>query len=172
MSFPAIRIDSGWDEFDLRRLYREIAPLLCAEDSGFRREYEAMVEQVQASAGAHGDRIHRKWQPCDTKLVNAWICGRYRYSGETWDQFQQRVAACRLKMRAGERDENILVVTSAMPIAIWAGLSLEISDNRLMRLAGVLYNASYTIVRLRETQQRLFTFNAAPHLRAEVRTHR
>jgi hypothetical protein len=59
-----------------------------------------------------------------------------------------------------------------MPIAIWTGLSLVISDARLARLAGVLYNASYTIVRLREARLRLFTFNAAAHLLAEMRTHR
>ena len=42
-----------------------------------------------------------------------------------------------------------------------------------MPLAGVLYNASYTILRLREGQLRLFTFNAIPHLATkELRTHR
>ena len=172
VSLPAVCADPGWNEFDLGRVYREIAPQLSAEDPQFRREYEDMLEQIQISQGAHAAGIHRKWQPCDTKIVNAWICGRYRYGGETWGQFQRRVEACRLKMRDGKRDENILVVTSAMPIAIWTGLSLEISDQRLMRLAGVLYNASYTIVRLREAQPRLFTFNAAPHLPAEMRTHR
>lgn len=172
VSFPAVCADPGWNEFDLGRVYREIAPQLSAEDPQFHREYEDMLEQIRISHGAHAAGIHRKWQPCDTKIVNAWICGRYRYGGETWDQFQQRVEACRLKMRPGQRDENILVVTSAMPIAIWTGLSLEISDQRLMRLAGVLYNASCTIMRLREAQLRLFTFNSASHLPVEMRSHR
>ena len=120
--------------------------------------------------------------PCDTKVVEAWLAGRYPYSGETWDQFRERVAACRLKMERQERDErretderqeNILVVTSATPLAIWTGLSLEISDERIMRLAGAVYNASYTILRLRKQQLRLFTFNAVPHLVAPgLCTHR
>jgi broad specificity phosphatase PhoE len=135
-----------------------------------------MREQVRASAGAHGARIHRKWLPCDTKVVETWLAGRYPYSGETWEQFRARVAACRLKMldsnMSGAR-ENILVVTSATPLAIWTGMSLEISDARVMRLAGAVYNASYTIIRLRKEQMRLFTFNAAPHLAADgLRTHR
>jgi len=171
-SFPVPCVDSGWNEFDLARVYREIAPQLSAEDPQFRREYEELLEQVRISHGAHAAGIHRKWQPCDTRIVNAWIHGGYRYGGETWDQFRQRIEACRSKLCDGQPDENILVVTSAMPIAIWSGLSLEISDQRLMRLAGVLYNASYTLVRLREAQLRLFTFNAAPHLFAEMRTHR
>jgi hypothetical protein len=65
------------------------------------------------------------------------------------------------------------VVTSATPVAIWTGLSLEICDERVMRLAGAVYNASYTILRLRESQLRLFTFNAVPHLAAPgLCTHR
>ena len=183
VGFPTVRVDSGWDEFDLGRVYREIAPLLAAEDPQFLHEYEEMREQVRVSQGAHGARIHRKWMPCDTKVVEAWLAGRYAYGGETWDQFRERVAACRLKMldtrendarqEHDARQENILVVTSATPLAIWTGLSLEISDERIMRLAGAVYNASYTILRLRKEQLRLFTFNAVPHLAAPgLCTHR
>jgi len=104
--------------------------------------------------------------------VEAWLSGRYLYGGETWDQFRERVAACRLKM-LDTRQVNILVVTSAIPLAIWTGLSLEISDERIMRLAGAVYNASYTILRLRKEQLRLVTFNAVPHLAAlGLCTHR
>ena len=171
VAFPSVTVDSAWDEFDLGRVYREIAPRLCAEDPQFRREYEAMREQVRISEGAHAARIHRKWLPCDTKLVEAWIGGRYPYHGETWNQFHERVAACRLKI--SETRENILIITSATPVAIWTGLSLEISDQRIMQLAGAVYNASYTVLRLREARLRLFTFNAAPHLAAPgLRTHR
>jgi len=182
IGFPTVRVDSGWDEFDLGRVYREIAPLLAAEDPEFLREYDEMREQVRVSQGAHGARIHRRWMPCDTKVVEAWLAGCYSYGGETWDQFRERVAACRLRMERQEnearqqndaRHENILVVTSATPLAIWTGLSLEISDERIMRLAGAVYNASYTILRLRKQQLRLFTFNAVPHLAAPgLCTHR
>jgi broad specificity phosphatase PhoE len=183
IGFPTVRVDSGWDEFDLGRVYREIASRLVADDSEFRREYDEMRAQVRASQGAPGARIHRRWMPCDTKVVEAWLSGRYPYGGETWDQFRERVAACRLKMLQRQenearhenkaRKENILVVTSATPLAIWTGLSLEISDERIMRLAGAVYNASYTILRLRKEQLRLFTFNAVPHLAAPgLCTHR
>jgi len=162
--FPALRVDPGWNEFDLGQLYREMAPHLGADDCEFRREYQAMREQVRISTDAPGARIHRQWQPCDSKVVDAWICGRYPYSGESWAQFSERVAACRLKMPEAPRQENTVVVTSATPVAIWTALSLEIFDTRVLGLAGVLYNASYTVLRLREAQLRLFTFNAVPHL--------
>jgi broad specificity phosphatase PhoE len=161
---PAVSVDSGWDEFDLGQMYREIAPRLGAEDPEFLREYEAMREQVRTNPDGQNAKIHRKWQPCDTKVVDAWLSGRYPYSGETWDQFRERVGDCRLKMRDAQRHENIVVFTSGMPVATWTGLSLEIFDERVMRLAGVLYNTSYTVLRLRESQLRLLTFNAIPHL--------
>ena len=170
--FPSLTIDSRWNEFDLGQVYSEIAPLLCAEDHQFRLEYEKMQEQIRVSDGAHA-AIHRKWLPCDTKLVSAWISGRYPYTGESWQQFCERVASCRLDLGNSPQRENIVVFTSATPIAIWSGMSLDICDDRLMQLAGVLYNASYTVMRLREGHLRLFTFNAAPHLSAPgLHTHR
>jgi len=173
VSFPTVQVDPTWNEFDLGRIFREIAPQLCADDPEFRREYEEMLEQVRLSGDAHEAEIHRRWLPCDTKIVDAWRSGRYGYGGENWDQFRERVTACRLKLGNETQRGNILVVTSATPIAIWAGMSLEISDVRVMRLAGVLYNASYTVVRLREKRARLFTFNAAPHVAdSGTRTHR
>ena len=172
VSFPSLGIDSRWNEFDLGKVYSEIASQLCAEDHQFRLEYEKMREQIRASDGADA-AIHRKWLPCDTKLVSAWISGRYAYSGERWQQFSERVACCRLDTGNSQQRENIVVFTSATPIAIWAGMSLDIRDDRLMHLAGVLYNASYTVMRLRDGHLRLFTFNAAPHLSAPgLRTHR
>ncbi len=164
--FPSLTIDRGWDEFDLSRIYKEIAPQLAQEDPNFRREYEDMRAQVRANLETHGAPIHRRWLPCDTKLVQAWIRGRYAYSGEPWEQFHDRVAACRREMNGIERNACFIVFTSATPIAIWAGLSLDIFDDRVMRLAGALYNASYTILRLRDGQLRLHSFNAVPHLPA------
>lgn len=171
--FPSIEIDRGWNEFDLERVSYELAPQLWAQDVDFRREYEEMLEQVRISNGAHTARVHRKWLPCDTKIVEAWIRGRFPYNGENWKQFCERVLACRSRINHSQARENIFVVTSATPIAIWTGLSLDISDERVMRLAGALYNASYTVLRLRCEELRLFMFNAVSHLTSTgVRTHR
>lgn len=172
LSFPRVLVDSGWDEFDLNRVYREIAPRLSEEDSAFRSDYEAMREQVAASAGAHGAEVHRRWRPCDAKVVEAWMKGCYQTAGETWEQFRERVWVCRSKLGEAERDANVVVFTSATPTAVWAGLALGILDDRVRRLAAVLRNSSYTTLRLRGDELQLFTFNEAPHLTStELRTH-
>jgi broad specificity phosphatase PhoE len=120
--FPSLEIDRGWNEFNLEQVSTELAPHLCAEDADFRSDYEEMLAQVRTSNGAHTARVHRKWLPCDTKIVEAWIRGRFPYSGETWKQFCQRVLSCRSRIDHSQARENILVVTSATPIAIWSGV--------------------------------------------------
>jgi broad specificity phosphatase PhoE len=171
-AFPEIIVDAEWNEFDLGLLYQRIAPQLCAGDPQFKAEYELMRERIRASAGVD-DEIHRKWQPCDSKLVQAWIRNQHPHDGETWEQFCMRIADCRARIPDAQPQDKIAVFTSATPVAIWTGLALEIFDERIMRLAGVLYNSSFTSIQLRGEQLRLFTFNAIPHLtRPELRTHR
>jgi broad specificity phosphatase PhoE len=171
--FPEIIVDPQWNEFDLAQVYRELAPMLCEADPEFQREYEEMRLEVRQSNGVHESPVHRRWRPCDTKMVDAWIAGRFPYSGETWNQFLERVMGCRLKLSAAPRQANILAFTSATPTAILSGLALDIAGGRVRQLAGVLYNASYTVLRQRDDQLHLFQFNAVPHLAApELRTHR
>jgi len=171
--FPEIIIDSQWNEFDLAEVYREIGPLLCEADPEFRSEYEEMRQQVRQSDGAHEAEVHRRWRPCDTKIVETWIAARFPFGGETWNQFRERVAGCRVTLSAAPHHANILAFTSATPTAILTGLALDITDERVRQLAGVLYNASYTVLRQRGERLKLFQFNAVPHLAApELRTHR
>jgi broad specificity phosphatase PhoE len=172
VEFPEVVNKQEWDEFNLEQIYREIAPRMSADDLGFRQQYEAMQRDVRLSDGEQAAAVHRRWLPCDSQIVNAWISGKYPYQGESWDTFRQRVASG-LKVQNGTHKTNLIVFTSAMPVAIWTGLALDISDHRIMRLAGVLQNSSYSVLRLKADDLRLLTFNAAPHLIDEsLRTYR
>ena len=175
LAFPEPSVDAGWDEFDFHRIYGELAPLMCEDDEEFRQEFEEVSAELSASAGDHGADVHSSWRASDTKVVEAWVGGRYPYAGETWGQFLARVSACRpcADGSAKEPRENVAVFTSATPTAIWTGMALGITDGRLFRLAGVLENTSYTVLRLRGEETLLLTFNAVPHLRSpELRTRR
>lgn len=171
LPFPEITRDAGWDEFDFHGVYRELAPLLCADDEEFRREYEEVSRLV--SEGGPDAEIHRQWRPSDAKVLEAWAGGRYPHKGERWEQFVARVSACRPAAGEGAPRGNVAVFTSATPAAVWAARSLDISDGRIRRLASVLENTSYTVIRLRAGDALLLTFNAVPHLaRPELRTRR
>jgi broad specificity phosphatase PhoE len=173
VSFPEIVRESGWNEFDLTHVYRALAPRLCVEDPEFARQYQELVAQARAAAEQPEASVNRRWLPCDVKVVEAWTRGQHAYDGETWQAFRERVAACRLKLEPMERDANIVVFTSATPIGIWTALSMEIHDERALRLAGVLHNASCTVMRLADGQMRLHSFNAIPHLcEPGLRTYR
>lgn len=172
-AFPSIEINTGWDEFDLTRVYREIAPQLCREDAEFASQYKAMNEQIRADAGSATAAVHRQWQPCDSKVVQAWISGRFSQQGETWHQFHERIAARVHEIRGLPDESHVAIFTSATPTGIWSGLAMDIFDERSIRLAGVVQNSSFSVFRLRQDALRLFTFNATPHLPdARLRTHR
>jgi broad specificity phosphatase PhoE len=173
VSFPEIARESGWNEFDLTHVYRALAPRLCVEDPEFAREYHELVAQARAAAEQPEANVNRRWLPCDSKVVEAWTGGQHAYDGETWQAFRERVAGCRFKLEPAERDANIVVFTSATPIGIWTALAMEIHDERALRLAGVLHNASCTVMRVSDGQLRLHSFNAIPHLcEPGLRTYR
>ena len=171
--FPDVVREPDWNEFDLTHVYRALGPVLSAEDPEFARQYEELVAQARAAAEQPQANVNRRWLPCDIKVVQAWMRGEHAYDGESWQAFRERVGGCRLKLDAAAPDENIVVFTSATPIGIWTALSMEIHDARAMRLAGVLYNASCTVLRLQDGDLRLHSFNAIPHLdEPDLRTYR
>ena len=166
LNFPEIQTHEAWREMDLDHIYGAMAPRLCDADPEFKIEYEAMREQARAS---ETNEIHRRWTPCDKKVFEAWLLAKYPYDGESWTAFQQRVATAPFP----EEDVNIAVFTSATPTAIWAGRALDIHDTRALRIAGVLHNASITMLRAHGGQIQLLSMNEVPHLtRPEWRTHR
>lgn len=168
-----ITVDPGWNEFDLAQVYTEMAPHLAASDADFRREYEEMQRALVASQGAHDAPVHRRWNDCDQKVVRAWVEAQYEYSGESWQAFTERVHGAFTRIAGAQHQGNAIVFTSATPIGVCAARALEIQDGRAMWLAAVLLNTSFSTLRLRNTEVRLFSFNGVPHLNApSLRTFR
>ena len=166
-----IQVDEGWNEFDLAQVFAEHAPHLAASDADFRRDYEAMQAALTESQGAHDHPVHRRWNDCDKKVIQAWIAGRFDYSGESWPVFVARIRAA--VDRITHHQGNVIVFTSATPIGISAASTLDITDARAMQIAGVLLNASFTTLRIRPDELRLFSLNNTPHLvTGDLRTFR
>jgi broad specificity phosphatase PhoE len=164
-----VTVDPGWDEFDLTQVYRELAPRLCEDDETFRVEFEQMQQAIARNETA----VHRKWNDCDKKCVQAWVDGRYEFSGESWKGFVERVHGALARVMDAAHEGNVAVFSSATPIGIAAARTLEIGDGRAMRLAAVMFNSSVTTLRVRGDEVRLFTMNGTPHLgEAHLRTFR
>ena len=166
---PEIITDPNWNEFDLDQVYRDYAPLMSADDADFRASYEDMRRQARDA----GSSIHRAWLPCDVAVVRAWTEARYPCQGESWVEFQARVARALESLRGFGRGKSVAIFTSGTPIAVWVGMALGLANGRLMRLAAVIYNSAVTTLNLRGDDLRLFSFNGVPHLTsAELRTFR
>ena len=95
---------------------RRLRPLLCrsrpavSQRSTMRcagRSDKAFEIMRRRSTGAGGHAIRRS-----SKRGSP---GRFPYSGETWNQFRERVSALRLKLSDSPRQANILAFTSATP---------------------------------------------------------
>jgi broad specificity phosphatase PhoE len=164
--FPVVTDDPRFDEFDLDAVYRGIAPQIAAHDAEFRLQFEELGRQALDADST----VHRTWAQCEITALRGWIDGAYEFEGESFQGFVKRVGS-----GAGllEGPGNIAVFTSATPIAVWVGNALELEGRKLMQLAGVLYNASMTVVKVDSERVRLFQFNTVPHLeRPELLTHR
>ncbi len=180
LTFPEPQPHPAWNEFDLDAVYASLAPVLRERDEAFRLEHDAMLAEIDAAKHQHSASIHRRWTACDVQIVRAWVSGDYPCTGESWLEFQNRVASGRSVWDHCAPDENVVIFTSATPIGIWcalaegaAGLAQDTSsDRRAMRLAGTLLNASFTTIQS-AADVRLLTFNNVPHLEnPELRTQR
>ena len=158
-------VDARWDEFDLDAVYAGVGPQLAAEDEQFRAEYE----QLMRDAADPHSTAHRSWRNCDVTVVRAWISGRFRCEGESFDDVCARVRKALAELPEGA---GIAVVTSGTPIGITIGTALEVSPHYIMRLAAG-YNSAYSELDLRHDGPRVVSYNNVPHLAdARLRTLR
>src|SRR5438128_5480803 len=83
---------------------------------------------------------------------------------EPWTEFRSRVEAPRDELAAFGPGESVAVFTSATPTAVWCGSALQVDDRGIFRIAGVLYNSSFSTLRLRGEELTLSSMNNTPHL--------
>ncbi len=154
-------LDTRWNEFDLDEVFAGIAPQMADDDPQFRAEFEEIERLIRNGDGA----IHRQWRPADTKVVKAWIEGRYSFEGESWLQFVARVKSAGAELAALPADSRVAVFTSATPVSIWVAAAFA-SDQppHVMKLAGAAINSNITVLKWLQGEPHLGCFNAVPHL--------
>jgi len=169
VTVPDVTTDERWNEFSLISVYRAIAQRMIDETPEFGRDYREMQDAIRRDPHTTGGATGR----CDAAVVRAWMAARYDdYKGEPWSAFRERIQACGARLTANDSNKAVAVFTSATPVAILAGAALGLSDEKLLSILGVIYNSGITVLRSREDDLRLFTFNSTPHLGASQRTLR
>lgn len=175
VTIPEPVVDHGWDEFDLDDVYKSMAPALAKVDSAFAASYQAMQKQVAEHGTVQQSVVNRRWNPCDSAVVKAWVSGAYPMAegGETWVAFKERIRGALAQLVEANPDGNVAVFTSATPTAICLAQAMGVDDHRMFNMAGVMINSAISVLRLRDGELRVFNFNTVPHLEdASMRTHR
>ena len=117
--------------------------------------------------------INRRWNSCDGAVITAWVTARYPVQGETWAAFRDRIQAAIKKLVASNPEGNVAIFTSATPTAISVAHSMDLTEQKMFALAGVMINSAISVLRLSNGELRMFNFNSVPHLDdAALRTHR
>ena len=165
---PAVITDERWNEFSLLSVYKAIARRLMREDEHFARDVAEMQEAIRrdphTTAGATGR--------CDQAVIRAWMENRFPELDvvESWELFRARIHSCADTFNGHE--PAVAVFTSATPIAIHAGSALGLTNEKLISILGVIYNTSVSLLRAKNDEVRLFTFNSVAHLDPGNRTLR
>ena len=164
-----IIVDERWYEFSLISVYRAIARRMMDESEEFARDVEEMQQAIRLDPHTTGGATGR----CDAAVIRAWMENRYsEYEGERWADFRKRIETSAARLCDLQSEKAIAIFTSATPVAIIAAASLGLADEKLLSVLGVIYNTSITVMKARQGELRLFTFNSTPHLNASLRTFR
>ncbi len=165
---PEIIVDEQWNEFTLLTVYQSYVPRLLAEEAEFARDYAEMQEMLKHDPNAVRGAAGR----CDAMVITSWMQHRYDCEGETWQIFKDRILSRLDALPEVGSDEAIAVFTSATPISIMTSYALGLSDEKFIKLLGVIGNTSITTMRKTDDDLRLFSFNSTPHLNDRKRTYR
>ena len=166
---PALHVDERWNEFVLLNVYRSYVPRLIEESVEFARDYEEMQEILRADPHAVRGATGR----CDAAVITAWMQNRYpEFEGESWLSFRSRIVGQCAEIEDSGTERTVAIFTSATPIAISTSHALELKEEKLLSLLGVIANSSVTVMRKMGDDLRLFSFNATPHLNESNRTYR
>jgi broad specificity phosphatase PhoE len=164
-----VTVDSRWNEFSLISVYRAISARMIEQDPEFARDFKEMQEAIRCEPHATGGATGR----CDAAVIRAWMENRYaEYQGESWADFKARIRASAGALDEIDSGRALAVFTSATPVAIQTALALDLPDEGLLKVLGVIYNSSITVLRRRNGDSRLLSFNSTPHLAPTLRTFR
>lgn len=160
VQYPDLTVEPRWNEFDMSGIYEQLAPRVASEDAEFARQFD----EISQAASDETHALHRMRTSLDLAVIRAWIEGKHGFTGESWEHFRARIAACLDIFDAAGPGEIVAVFTSATPIAIWTSMALGVLNEKVLSLAGAVYNTGLTTLRVRRRQLTLFSFNCVPHL--------
>lgn len=158
LRFPEPVVLPELDEYAAEPLFRVLLPKLA--------ERNEQVREVMESGALEGpDGARRLFRLLDP-LGRAWARGELEDPAvERWSTFVSRVeAGLRKMMHQPGRKAEVAAFTSAGPMAVAAGLSLEASAEKIFALSLMVWNTACTDFLFSGDRLSLRSFNGTPHL--------
>ncbi len=151
------KVNPRFDEFDAMPVWNSEIGRLVAEDPEAASDLAAIPTDPRAF-----DRVFGK-------VMLRWVRGEVDPSvAGKWREFKDRVrAGVSELMETHGRKKDLVVFTSAGPIAATVQMALGLSDEKTMELAFQILNASVTRFRYGPRGITLFSFNEVSHLEAD-----
>ena len=158
---PAMRVASGFDEFDHVALIHRHRPQW--------QDHSVMARDLAASTAPA-----KTFQVEFVAAVQRWASGRFDHEyAESWPGFKARVLAALDEAISDAAGSDLLVATSGGPIAVIVQALLDLSDERTLDLNSMIANTSVTRVLYSSRgcqsvrRRSLAVFNNYSHLEAE-----
>jgi broad specificity phosphatase PhoE len=166
--FPALVERPEYDEMHAEELLRTTLPKLIEEHASLR----ALVRDLSATSGP--EPRMRGFQRVFEAVMKLWIAGQIDAPHvESWPAFCARVADGIGNLRSqAPKGRRIVAFTSGGTIAAAMKAALDLSDEKMLDLSGVVRNASITELAVSPQRVTPTLFNALPHLPAALVTSR
>jgi broad specificity phosphatase PhoE len=166
-TFPDIREDSGWNEYDAHGILETLMPALAARDEGFRT---LVLEFEQAAARSDRNRF---FQRMFEVLMDQWQRGAIESEGvESFVAFHTRAREAFVRITASGGNRRVGLFTSGGPIGVSVQEVLEAPPRTALRLNWRVKNASLTEMVFSAGRVSLESFNGVEYLDAPSRTFR
>ncbi len=158
--FPELRVLPDFDEMHAEELLRKKLPALVMQHESLRALVNDLTEAADRSVALRG------FQRVFEAVMGMWIRGDIDAPEvESWQAFCARVASGLGNLREGDRKgRRVVAFTSGGTIAAAMRTALELSDQKMLDLAGVVRNASLTELAFTRSRLTPMSFNAIPHL--------
>jgi broad specificity phosphatase PhoE len=159
-TLPSPRVVEHFDEMHAEELLRKKLPELSLQHASLR----ALIADLSSTSDRAGQL--KGFQRVFEAVMGMWIRGEIDAPEvESWQAFCARVASGIGSLRAGDaRGRRVVAFTSAGTIAAAMRSALDLSDEKMLDLAGVIHNASITELAFTRTRLTPMTFNALPHI--------
>jgi len=149
INLPAPATLPALNEYDSEGVWQRFFPLMAREDSPLQLDERSLAQDPKA------------FQKVFARIVHRWIRGEYaRPDIESWQAFRTRISnGLNHIMRQEGAGKNVLVFSSAGPIAVSVQLATGMPDDRCIGISWQVINASVTRFRYNAREFTLVGFN-------------